>query len=263
MVVTLLEWHLFPINDHLIQDMRSSLARTLTITSLFAMSLACSEKPTGPTQIVPPPPPYVPPPRVLAFMKFAPDTLTIMRGDSGSVSLVGNFLDRGQFVDSPVGIDEATLTVQDSTVARIDTVRRMVTAVGAGKTVISAKDKRGVATQMTVTVRAPYYVRIRPGAACAALTLEHEQYTAELYDSQLVRMPDEPVVWSSSDTSVVTMDATGLSHMKKAGTAMIIGTMHGERGLSSLIVDPAPLGTAMTCGGIFTSKSDTSSFRAR
>jgi hypothetical protein len=245
------------------------LARTIAITGIFAMNvLACRGEPTGPTPVVPPPVPIVPPPRVLAFMKFAPDTISLMRGDSGAVSLVGTYQvapGLAGLVQYPVGVGEATLTVQDSTVARIDTVRHMITAVRAGKTVISANTKDGHVTQMTVTVRAPYYVRIIPGASCARLSLEHDQYTAELYDRDLVRLPDEPVAWTSSDTSVVTMDATGLSHMKKGGTAQIIATIHGESGHSSLIVDPTPLGTAMTCGDIFpaTSKSDTSSVRRR
>jgi hypothetical protein len=202
-------------------------------------------------------------------MKFAPDSIAFIRGDSGAVSLVGTYIvgpggpdGTAQF---PVGVDEATLAVKDTMVARIDTLRRQVTAVGAGKTVITATDKRGGTTQMTITVRAPYYVRIIPGASCSRLVADDRIYTAELYDSQLVRLPDEPVTWTSSDTSVATIDAGGWKHNKKAGHTNIVATIHGEPATSELIVDPAPMGTSMTCGGIFppTSKSDTSSVRTR
>jgi hypothetical protein len=86
-----------------------------------------------------------------------------------------------------------------------------------------------------------------------------------VYDSQLVRLPDEPVTWTSSDTSVATINAGGWKHNKGAGHTNIVATIHGEPATSELIVDPAPLGTPMTCGDIFpaTSKSDTSSVRMR
>jgi lactocepin len=194
-------------------------------------------------------------------MKFAPDSIALMRGDSGSVSLVGTYIVGGPdgIAQSPVGVDEATLTVKDSMVARIDTLRRMITAVGSGKTVITATDKRGGTTQMTVTVRAPYYVRVIPGASCGRLGADDHQYAAELYDTNLNRLPDEPVTWTSSDTSVATISASGLAHLKKGGTTNIVATIHREPATSTLIVDEAPLGTPMTCGGIFTPPSSSRS----
>jgi hypothetical protein len=211
-------------------------------------------------------------------MKFDSDTLALFRGDSGAVSLVGTYLVGGSLVGNyfiggvltqlPVGSDEATWAIQDSTVVRIDTARHLVTGLRGGNTVITASNGK-LKAQIQVVVNQHYWIRILPGGACSRLmsdgVLQAHQYIAELYDEHKVRMPDEPATWISNDTTVATISATGLQRNKTAGETFITATIRGESAWSWLYVDPAPLGTPMTCGGIFpaTSKSDTSSVRMR
>lgn len=126
-------------------------------------------------------------------------------------------------------------------IATID-VNGMAAGVAAGTTNISAT-LGAVANSTTLTVNAPAIASI--AVTPVGLTLGigiHQQYTATaLYTDGSSQDLSSAVTWSSSATSVATVDNTGLATTVAAGTTIITATVGAFSDTSTLTVVPANL----------------------
>lgn len=75
----------------------------------------------------------------------------------------------------------------------------------------------------------------------------NSQYSIAAVDSLGNAADPGPVTWSVQDTAVATVSASGLVRGVGAGHSNVVAKASGLTALGALIVDPAPLGTAMTC----------------
>ena len=126
-------------------------------------------------------------------------------------------------------------------IATID-VNGMAAGVAAGTANISAT-LGAVSNSTTLTVNAPAIASI--AVTPVGLTLGigiHQQYTATaLYTDGSSQDLSSAVTWSSSATSVATVDNTGLATTVAAGTTIITATVGAFSDTSTLTVVPANL----------------------
>src|SRR6185503_14348596 len=126
-------------------------------------------------------------------------------------------------------------------IATID-VNGMAAGVAAGTTNISAT-LGAVTSSTTLTVNAPAIASI--AVTPVGLTLGigiHQQYTATaIYTDGSSQDLSSAVTWSSSTTSVATVDNTGLATTVAAGTTTITASVGTFSDTSTLTVVPANL----------------------
>lgn len=127
-----------------------------------------------------------------------------------------------------------TWTSSNTSVATVDQNGK-VTCVAKGTADITAKTSNGYTAKCTVTVQSSVTsVTVAP----ATLTLKTgatQKLSATVSPSDV---PDKTLVWSSSNTSVATVDASGKVTAKAAGTASITATaVNGVSGSCALTVE--------------------------
>jgi hypothetical protein len=130
----------------------------------------------------------------------------------------------------------------------------LVTGIGAGTTTISAAAGDQTASVTLVVKRLVFKVNVVPDAVCL-----RKGFTTFLaltaYDSlgNALAPGIRPVTWRTSNGLVVTVTPqTGDSAVVLGvapGTAFVFGTMAGVADTTAMIVDPAPLGQPLSCGG--------------
>lgn len=81
-------------------------------------------------------------------------------------------------------------------------------------------------------------VRVAPDAATLQIN-ESRQLSATLHTASGAPVSGPPITWSSSDTLVATVSATGLVTARVAGPATITATSEGKQGTASVTVAPA------------------------
>jgi len=124
----------------------------------------------------------------------------------------------------------------------------MISAVAPGTAVVSAVSE-GISGQATMAVLPPpptpiatVAVAVTPSALVVGQTATA---TATLADSSGNPLSGRVVTWSSSNTTVATVDAAGGVSAKAAGSAMIRATSETKTNASSLTVSaPAPIPVA-------------------
>ncbi len=116
---------------------------------------------------------------------------------------------------------EFTWTSGDTAVATVDTTG-LATSVGSGEAEITASSS-GVAGRASLTVVAPVPTAVAVTPDTLALTTlgQTAQLAAEVRDQIGRVMEGATVSWSSSDTTVATVDASGLATTAGNGTATI------------------------------------------
>ena len=112
----------------------------------------------------------------------------------------------------------------------------LVTAVSNGTTQITAASG-GVSTSASIVVdQEAGSITITPASATLNSVGQTVQLEAEVYDVDGAAIPDAPVVWSSNDPSVSTVDAAGLVTAVSNGTTQITATTSGSVSASARIV---------------------------
>lgn len=129
-----------------------------------------------------------------------------------------------------------TWSSADTTVAAVNDTG-LVTAVDEGATTITAAAD-GVAdtSVVTVTQGAAALVRVRPSLDTLRAVVRPMQFQAVAFDSTGVVLSGAKARWSSSDSSVATVDATGLATARHAGTARIRARVGQARDSATLVV---------------------------
>ena len=142
------------------------------------------------------------------------DTLTLKRGESSKLTTTVEPADAGN--------KDVTWTSSDETVATVD-VEGNITTLKIGAADITATTADGGLTAVCrLTVEAPNVSGISFDMSTASLTEgEVLQLTATMAPEDA---GDKSVTWSSSDSAVAEVDASGLVKALKAGTADITAT---------------------------------------
>ena len=148
------------------------------------------------------------------------------------------------------GGKQATWTSSDTTVARVVSTGATTAAVtgrapGLATITAAVTGKTG-----TVSVRViPVPVRsvtVAPDSVVGQLG-DSVQFTATPRDSTGAPLTGRTVVWSTPDTAVVTLSATGLAHARARGTARIRAEVEGVIGqVTTTVVVPELAVAAMT-----------------
>jgi len=116
----------------------------------------------------------------------------------------------------------------------------LVTAVALGTATITASSE-GKSGTSAITVYIPVAsVLVAPPTATVLVT-QTKQFAATTKDAQGNTLTGRLVTWGSSNTSVATVDATGLATAKAVGTATITATSEGKSGTATLTANPVPV----------------------
>ena len=130
-----------------------------------------------------------------------------------------------------------TWTVENPTVASV-TEAGVVKGLALGTTQVAA-NARGKSGIATVTVqRTPVASVIVLPATSTAGKGSTLRLTAVAYDAGQNVLPSRGMIWTSNNTSVATVDGTGLVTAKEKGTALITATSEGKSGSSEITVAP-------------------------
>jgi uncharacterized protein YjdB len=196
--------------------------------------------PTAALQAIGAPPGSTPTPTpVLTTIKVSPATATL--DVNGTQTFTATTLDQN---NSPI---DATVTWSSSntTVGTVDTAGSFM-ALAAGNTTITATNGT-VSGTASVTVNpansvpgASVLTTIKVSPATATLDMNGTQaFTAAAFD-QLGKLMDAIFTWTSSNTTVGTIDSTGLFTAKALGTTTITAASGDVNGTASVSVAAAP-----------------------
>jgi hypothetical protein len=116
----------------------------------------------------------------------------------------------------------------------------MVTAVTPGVVQIRAEaEGHGGTATITVTQEIAS-VDVTPGSFELVSLDETHQLSADVHDATGHAVTGAEVVWSSSDPSVVEVDASGVVTARGVGSAEVIASAGGMEARSTVVVDPVP-----------------------
>jgi uncharacterized protein YjdB len=174
----------------------------------------------------------------VASVVISPPTVSTLVG-AGPVSLTATALDGNGLV---LNGRAATWISQNPTVASVSSLG-VLSAIGPGTTTVSATIE-GKTASITVTVgnaaAAPVSTVTVTLASTALNVGQQTQAVAVLKDAQGNTL-SRTVAWSSLDTAVAKVSATGLVTAYAGGTVAIIAAVEGKSGSASLTVNtPAP-----------------------
>lgn len=182
-----------------------ALRRWLLVLPCFAV--ACGGSATGPT----------PPADVPARITISPGALSVAVGSVDT--LTATVYDSA---DSVIPNAPVTFSSNDTAVATV-TASGVVTAVRAGTAAVGARsDSAFTAITVSVTPPPPTAARITISPATLSLAVGAvDTLTATVYDSTGAVIPNAPVTFSSNDTAVATVTASGIVTGVSGGTAAI------------------------------------------
>ncbi|MEP7345660.1 MAG: Ig-like domain-containing protein, partial [Gemmatimonadaceae bacterium] len=122
----------------------------------------------------------------------------------------------------------------------------LITALAAGSVTISATAE-GVSGFATIIVSPPPVAFVTATLpATPLLPGLNAQLTVILTDAQSIVLTGRSIAYSSSNTAVATVSASGLVHAVAAGTASVTVLSEGVSATVAITVQPAPLLTAYT-----------------
>jgi uncharacterized protein YjdB len=134
----------------------------------------------------------------------------------------------------------ATWASSNAAVATVSSAG-IVTAVSAGSAVISATIDTKVG-QATVMVSQTPVASVTVTLSAPSVSIgQTTQANATTRDASGNTLTGRPVAWTSSNTSVATVDSTGLVRSVAAGTANITATSEGKSGQATLTVNQVPV----------------------
>lgn len=190
----------------------------------------------------PPPPPPPPPEPMVATVTVLPSSATIEEGETRQFRATARTADGTSISDvsfSWSSSDEMVATISTSGLA---------TAVNAGSTTITATAD-GVSGTATLRVTEPPpppppppvvdRVTVSPSSPSIEVS-ETQQFSATAYESDDTEISGKTFTWSSSSTSVATINSSGLATAVSAGSTTIRATVDGVSGSTTLTVTAPP-----------------------
>lgn len=193
------------------------------LTAATAIALSCSSESSGPSG------------GRVAAVNLEPKTATLSLGatlplQAAAVDADGNILAGRQIF----------FASNDQAVATVD-ANGVVTARSLGNAQIAASSEgQSAIAAITVTQRPVATVTVLPGSAQTALG-GSVQLSAATFDSDGNLLSGRPVLWSSSNTAVATVDAQGNVQGRGLGNATISATSEGKSGSSTVTVTLVPV----------------------
>lgn len=157
----------------------------------------------------------------LSTITISPASPSLVTGATQQFTAVGTYSDGSTSV-----IGSAAWSTSNVTVLAVNT-SGVATAIGAGSVTLSASS--GAATgSTTVTVETSPLSSIaispiNPSVSLASTTTQQFTATATFTDGS-TRDVSSSVTWSSSNTTIATINSTGLATLIKAGTTTIKAT---------------------------------------
>ena len=142
-----------------------------------------------------------------------------------------------QVLDSnghPVAGVSVTWSISDTTVATVDR-DGLVTARGNGTATASASAQTVTGTARVEVDQVPVVMEVLSARDLLA-TGDSIQVTAEAFDAGGSRIEDAGFVWTSSDTTVATVDQDGWVHALEEGSVRITATLKGLSASATLAV---------------------------
>lgn len=119
----------------------------------------------------------------------------------------------------------------------------VVTGVAAGTALITATSE-GKSGTSTITVVAPAIASVTVAPSSDTVQVgDTVTLTATVKDVIGAVVTDRPVAWSSSNTAVATVSATGVVTGRSTGTVVISATSGGRSGSATVTVVPVPVGS--------------------
>ena len=155
-------------------------------------------------------------------LTVTPGTTSLLVGQTKQ--LVSKLLDA-----SGTLINGATYTFasSDATIATVST-NGTVTALKAGTATITVTSSGKTATASVIVGRPPIFLlEVLPENATALMN-ETRQFSARIIDNTATALTDRQVKWSSSDTRIATVSATGLATAKALGNGAICAESEGH-----------------------------------
>lgn len=175
------------------------------------------------------------PGELVATVTVAPDAATLAAGDTLRLRATPRN-PSGQAIENR----RASWSSDDTTVARVDSAG-LVTGIAEGDATITATVAgRSGSAEVTVTPAAVAEVTLTPGAATIEVG-RSVQLLATPRDAAGRALADREVAWTSSDTTVVAVDASGLVRGRKEGAADVTATSEGVEGAARITVIPRPV----------------------
>ena len=205
------------------------------------LALSCGDAGVGPPTAPPPPPAPV------------ATTVTVNPG-SAALSALGEMFGftaevRDQTEQVMTGITVAW-TTSDASVAAVDAAGQ-VTAAANGSATITAAAGSVSGTAVVTVAQAVRAVAVWPTEHTLAAIGDTVRLVAEATDANGHVVADSELEWSSSDTTVATVDGAGLVRGNREGAVTVAAASGEARGSSSILVlsaDPGDHHAALTAG---------------
>jgi Bacterial surface proteins containing Ig-like domains len=119
----------------------------------------------------------------------------------------------------------------------------IVTGIAPGGPVFITASSEGLNGSTSVTVTAVPVGSVTLPATTTLVAGQSTTLTPVVKDANGAVVTDRAVTWSSSNTNVATVSASGLVRALVTGTATITATSEGQQGSTALTVTPAPVGS--------------------
>ena len=176
------------------------------------------------------------PPPVVARVTVSPSSASIEEGGTQQFSATAY-----DSVDVEISGKTFIWSSDSASVATIDS-SGLATGVDAGSTTITATldGESGTAT-LTVTEAPPAVARVT--VSPSSVSIEEggtHQFSATAYTSDNTMISGKTFAWTSSSTSVATINSSGLATGVDAGSTTITATVDGISGTATLTVTEAP-----------------------
>lgn len=139
----------------------------------------------------------------------------------------------------------------------------LVRAAGNGTATITATSDSATGTAMVAVAQVAASVTVTPGNVQFASLGRSARLTGTVHDANGHALAGVGVTWSSSDTSVATVDASGLVRPLANGRATIHGMTGGLDGYSTVIVEQVAAAVALSSPGDSILVTDSIRLRAR
>ena len=175
-------------------------------------------------------------PPVVAGVTVSPSSASIEEGGTQQFSAAAY-----DSVDLEISGKTFSWSSSDVSVATVDT-SGLATGVDAGSTTITAT-LDGISGTATLTVTEPPPVVDRVTVSPPSVSIEEggtHQFSATAYTSDNTMISGKTFAWTSSSTSVATINSSGLATGVDAGSTTITATVDGKSGTATLTVTEAP-----------------------
>src|SRR6266513_1027456 len=174
----------------------------------------------------------------VASVTVSPASASLTVGQTAQFSATARDANGNALAGRPV-----TWTSSDGTIASVSASGR-ATGVAAGGPVTITATSEGQSGAATVTVaNAPVAsVTVAPATASVAMG-QTVQLSATPTDANGNPLTGRVITWASSDTTVASVNGSGLVTAKTAGSATIMATSEGKSGTARITVTPVPVAT--------------------